>query len=61
MRYILIGKYANGDSYGEATESLEELAYILSDINRWHNHAGVGEDLRVDATTLKIETEDEDA
>ncbi len=52
MRYILTGKYANGDDYGEGTESLAELAYIISDLNRWHD------DERVDATTLKIETEE---
>ena len=59
MKYLITGKYANGDDYAEATESLAELAYIISEINRWHDHASVGENLRVDATTLKIETEEE--
>ena len=40
------------------SESLSDLAYIISEINRWHDHASVGENLRVDATTLKIETEE---
>ena len=59
MRYIITGLYANGDAYGEATESLADLAYILSDINRWNNSPSVGENLRVDADTVKIETEAE--
>lgn len=58
MRYIVTGKYANGDEYGETTESLAELSYIVSEINRWDNHASVGENLRVDASTVTIETEE---
>lgn len=54
MRYILTGKYTNGDDYAEATESLADLAYIISEINRWK----IGEGLRIDASTLKIETEE---
>ena len=58
MRYILTGKYANGDDYAEATESLAELAYITSEINRWSDDERVDSSARIDATTLKIETEE---
>ena len=58
MRYILTGKYANGDDYAEATENLEELAYIISEINRWSDDERVDPSARIDATTLKIETEE---
>lgn len=57
MKYLLTGKYANGDDYTETADSLAKLSEIIDDINRWHNHASVGENLRVDATTLVIETE----
>lgn len=56
MKYLLTGKYANGDDYAETADSLAKLSEIIDDINRWHNHASVGENLRVDATTLVIET-----
>lgn len=57
-RYILTGKYANGDAYGEATESLADLAYIISEINRWSDDERSDPSARIDATTLKIETEE---
>ena len=58
MRYILTGKYDNGDEYAEATESLAELAYIISEINRWGDDVSLSPDQRVDPASLIIETEE---
>ena len=59
MRYILTGKYQNGDDYADATTSVAELAYCVSEINRWSTNERVDASERVDATTLIIETEEE--
>lgn len=58
MRYILTGLYADGSGYGEATESLADVAYIISDINRFDGDERVDEAQRVDAATIIIETEE---
>ena len=58
MRYILTGKYDNGDEYAEATESLAELAYIISEINRWGDDMSLRPDERICADNITIETEE---
>ena len=58
MRYILTGKYDNGDEYAEATESLAELAYIISEINRGGDDMSLRPDERICADNITIETEE---
>lgn len=57
-RYIITGTYHNGDNYMEDTNSLAELAYTLSDIERWSDDESISDDERVDASTITIETEE---
>lgn len=53
MRYILTGKYKDGDAYADVYESLDELGETLMYISR-HD----GEDGEVLEGTIKIETEE---
>ena len=57
-RYIITGKYANGDDYAEATESLSELAYIISEINRWGDDMSLRPDERIGSDNITIVTEE---
>lgn len=58
MRFIITGYYANGDQYGEATNDLAELSWLLSDIERFDTER-TPSDKRVLANTIKIETEED--
>lgn len=58
MRYLITGKYDNGDDYAEATESLAELAYIISEINRWGDDMSLRPDQRIGSDNITIETEE---
>lgn len=57
MRYLITGYYANGDEYGDATDSLVELSWILSDIDRFDTEKTPAE-RRVLSRTIMIETEE---
>ena len=57
MRYIVTGKYINGDEYAEAFEDIEQLADNLRYI-AGHNHDGAPDHYRVLVNTIKIETEE---
>jgi len=58
MRYLITGKYDNGDDYAEATESLAELAYIISEINRYGDDMSLRPDQRIGSDNITIETEE---
>lgn len=59
MNYIITGSYANGDQYGEKADSIAELAYILSDINRFDSDSTKPEQ-RVLSDSIKVESEDDE-
>ena len=57
MRYLITGKYANGDDYGETLDDAEQLAEALHLIAR-HDHDDTPSYYRVLSDTIKIETEE---
>lgn len=57
MRYIITGKYQNGDDFANSWDSIEGLAWELSDIKRWDTPT-TKDDERVLSDTIKIETEE---
>lgn len=57
MKYIITGVYANGDQYADKADNIAELAYFLSDINRFDSDSTKPED-RIIANSVKVETED---
>ena len=59
MNYIITGSYANGDQYGEKADNIAELAYIISDINRFDTDSTKPEQ-RIIANSVKVETEDDE-
>lgn len=56
MNYIIDGYYANGDKYGDKTSDIAQLAWILSDINRFDTIT-TDSDKRVLGDTITITTE----
>lgn len=58
MRYMVSGKYADGSDYMNAVYNIADLAYILSDIDRFDGDERIDEAQRVDADTVTIETEE---
>lgn len=58
MRYIITGKYDSGDEYKECTESLADLAHIISEINRWGDDMSLRPDERICSDSITIVTEE---
>lgn len=57
VNYIIESRYYNGDKYAEKVDSLAELAYALSEVNRWDNPEQP-DDERIDINQISVTTEE---
>lgn len=59
MKYILTGKYANGDDYADKCYSIEDLLSELADIAKDEKSTTIADDAKVRTDQISVTTEEQ--